>query len=366
MARHADGRHVSGMMHIQTHTDDEALWQQVLRRESGDFLYAVTTMGVYCRPGCPSPRPLRRNVRFFSTPAQAEEAGFRACRRCDPKGERAALARAVVEDACACIGRAAAIPSLETLAARSGYSRFHFLRMFRDHTGLTPRSYAEGVRARRLHAALAEGARVVDAVADAGYGSESRVYEKTGALLGMTPGAARRGGQGETIRAAFADCPFGRLLVGATDQGVCFIGFAEPDDALMGDFRRRFPHARVVADDAGLAATVRAVLDFLEEPAEALDLPLDLRGTAFQLRVWQTLCRIPPGETRTYAQLAEMVGNPRASRAVARSCATNPVSLAVPCHRIVGSNGDLTGYRWGVPRKKALLERERAAAGTAD
>ena len=178
---------------------------------------------------------------------------------------------------------------------RSGYSRFHFLRMFRDHTGLTPRSYAEGVRARRLHASLADGDRVADAVAGAGFGSESRVYEKTGALLGMTPGAARRGGAGEMIRTAFADCPFGRLLVGATDKGVCFIGFAEPDEALMGDLRQRFPAAGVTVDDPALAGTVRAVVDFLREPKQALDLPLDLRGTAFQQRVWRTLCDIPAG-----------------------------------------------------------------------
>ena len=353
-------------MHAQTAPTelfDESLWEHVLRREPGDFLYAVTTMGVYCRPGCPSPKPLRRNVRFFNAIEAAEYAGFRACKRCDPKGERAAIARAVVEDACGFMERAEAIPSLQALAMRSGYSRFHFLRLFRDHTGLTPRSYAEGVRARRLTVALASGARVVDAVADAGFGSESRVYENTGKLLGMTPGAARRGGAGETIRCAFADCPFGRLLVGATGTGVCFIGFAEPDEALLGDLRRRFPRALLVSDDQALGGTVRAVLDFLEEPAEALDLPLDLRGTAFQLRVWQTLCRIPPGETRTYAQLAEMVGNPRAIRAVARSCATNPVSLAVPCHRVVGSDGGLTGYRWGLPRKRVLLERERKSAG---
>ncbi len=338
---------------------EQALWEQVLRRETGDFLYAVTTMGVYCRPGCPSPRPLRRNVRFFRAPAAAEAVGFRACKRCDPKGERAAIALAVVEDACAFMQREETIPSLEALATRSGYSRFHFLRLFRDHTGLTPRSYAEGVRARRLSVALAGGARVADAVGDAGYGSESRVYENTGKLLGMTPGAARRGGAGETIRCAFADCPFGRLLVGATDTGVCFIGFAEPDAALLGDLQRRFPKAILVADDQALCGTVRTVLDFLDEPAKALELPLDLRGTAFQLRVWQTLCRIPPGETRTYAELAQMIGNPRAIRAVARSCATNPVSLAVPCHRVIGSDGGLTGYRWGVPRKRELLERER-------
>jgi AraC family transcriptional regulator of adaptative response/methylated-DNA-[protein]-cysteine methyltransferase len=177
----------------------------------------------------------------------------------------------------------------------------------------------------------------------------------------MTPGSARRGGAGETIRTAFADCPFGRLLVGATDKGVCFIGFAEPDDALMGDLRRRFPQAQIVADDAALAGTVRSVVDFLAEPKQALDLPLDLRGTAFQQRVWRTLCEIPAGETRTYAQLARMMGNPKAIRAVARSCATNPVSLAVPCHRVIGSDGNLTGYRWGVPRKQALLEREKQA-----
>ena len=347
--------------HIIDRVSEESLWNQVLHRQrDAGFLYAVSTMGVYCVPDCPSPRPLRRNTRYFRSPPEAEAAGFRACKRCDPKGERAAIAQAVVRDASAFIEASEDIPSLDALAKRSGYSRFHFLRMFRDHTGVTPRSYAEGVRARRLHAALAEGDRVVDAVAGAGFGSESRVYEKTATLLGMTPGAARRGGAGERIRTAFADCPFGRLLVGATDKGVCFIGFAEPDDALMGDLRRRFPKAEVTVDDPALADTVRAVLDFLREPKQALDLPLDLRGTAFQQRVWQTLCRIPAGETRTYARLAEMAGNPKAVRAVARSCAVNPVSLAVPCHRIIGSNGDLTGYRWGVPRKKALLERERA------
>jgi AraC family transcriptional regulator of adaptative response/methylated-DNA-[protein]-cysteine methyltransferase len=346
--------------HIIDRVSEEHLWDQVLHRHAGtDFFYAVATMGVYCRPACPSPRPLRKNVRFFRSPSEAEAAGFRACKRCDPKGERARIAQDVVRDASDFIEASEDIPSLDALAKRSGYSRFHFLRMFRDHTGLTPRSYAEGVRARRLHAALADGNRVIDAVAEAGYGSESRVYEKTATLLGMTPGAARRGGRGERIRTAFADSPFGRLLVGATDKGVCFIGFAEPDHALMGDLRRRFPNATIAADDGGLAATVRAVMEFLREPKQALDLPLDLRGTAFQQRVWRTLCTIPAGETRTYAQLAEMAGNPKAIRAVARSCATNPVSLAVPCHRVIGSDGGLTGYRWGVPRKKALLEREK-------
>jgi AraC family transcriptional regulator of adaptative response/methylated-DNA-[protein]-cysteine methyltransferase len=352
--------------HIIDRVSEEHLWDQVLHRQAGaDFLYAVTTMGVFCRPACPSPRPLRKNVRFFRSPPEAEAAGFRACKRCDPKGERARIAQAVVRDASDFIEASEDMPALEVLAKRSGYSRFHFLRMFRDHTGLTPRGYAEGVRARRLHVALADGNRVIDAVAEAGFGSESRVYERTAALLGMTPGAARRGGQGERIRTAFSDCPFGRLLVGATDKGVCFIGFAEPDDSLMSDLRRRFPKATVTADDPELAGTVRTVVDFLREPKQALDLPLDLRGTAFQQRVWRTLCTIPAGETRTYAQLAEMAGNPKAVRAVARSCATNPVSLAVPCHRVIGSDGGLTGYRWGVPRKKALLEQERKLLASA-
>ena len=342
-------------------TLDDFRWDLVSRRQPADFLYGVVTMGIYCRSGCPSPKPRRENVRYFPDCADAEAAGLRACKRCDPAGARAGIARAVVADACGRIEAEEAMPSLEALARRAGYSRFHFLRMFRDHTGLTPRSYAEGVRARRLQAALAGGNRVADAVAEAGYGSESRVYEDTGRLLGMTPGAARRGGAGETIRAALADCRFGRLLVGATAAGVCFLGFAEPDDALLGDLRRRFPRATILADDIGLTGTLRAVVDFIEEPRVALDLPLDLRGTAFQLRVWAALRLIPPGETRSYGELAATIGQPAAVRAVARSCAANPVSLAVPCHRVVGRDGDLTGYRWGLPRKRNLLARERAA-----
>ncbi len=344
-------------------TDPDALrWEQLLRREDAGFIYAVSTMGVYCRAGCPSRRPLRRNVLFFHDCSEAEAAGFRACKRCDPKGERAAIASAAVKEAVAMIESAEDMPGLDRLASRAGYSKYHFLRLFKEHTGVTPRSYAEGVKARRLQAALARGERVADAVAGAGFGSESRVYEDTARHLGMRPGAARRGGAGETIRTAFGDGPFGRVLVGATEAGVCFIGFAEPDDALMGDLRRRFPQARIVMDDAGLADTLRAVLDFLREPRAALDLPLDLRGTAFQKRVWDTLRTIPPGQTRSYGEVAAMLGAPKAVRAVARSCATNPVSLAVPCHRVVGSDGSLTGYRWGIPRKRELLAREAEEA----
>lgn len=351
---------VDGMIEL-----DDGIWEKIQRREETGFIYGVTSMGIYCRARCPARTPLRRNIRLFRCWQDAEAAGFRACKRCDPKGERAAAAAAAVQKAVAMIEAAEDMPGLDRLAAHAGFSRYYFLRVFKQYTGVTPRSYAEGVKARRLQAALARGERVADAVAAAGFGSESRVYEDTSRHLGMRPGAARRGGAGETIRTAFGDGPFGRVLVGATDTGVCYLGFAEPDDGLMGDLRRRFPNARIVADDTGLADTLRAVLDFLREPRAALDLPLDLRGTAFQKRVWDALRTIPPGQTRTYAQVAAMLGAPKAVRAVARSCATNPVSLAVPCHRVVGSNGSLTGYRWGIPQKRELLAREAEEAGQA-
>jgi AraC family transcriptional regulator of adaptative response/methylated-DNA-[protein]-cysteine methyltransferase len=348
--------------------DPDALrWQAVLARDpalaGAPFLYAVTTQGVFCKPGCPSRPPLRRNARFYADVPAAEAAGFRACKRCDPRGDRARLHAAAVAAACALIESAETIPSLEALAARAGYARHHFLRLFRDITGVTPRSYAEGVRARRLQAALAAGDRVADAVAGAGFGSESRVYEDTARHLGMTPGAARRGGQGEVIRIARADSAMGPLLVGATGAGICFIGFNETPDALEGDLRARFPKARIEEAPEALAETIRQVTAFIAEPEAALALPLDLRGTAFQRRVWEALVAIPLGETRTYSGLAASMGQPAATRAVARACAQNPVALAVPCHRVIGASGDLTGYRWGVPRKAALLAGERRARG---
>ena len=342
--------------------DEDALWDALRRREPrADAVYAVTTQGVYCRFGCPSRPPLRRNARFFADGPAAEAAGFRPCRRCDPRGERAAMQAAAVRAACDAIEASEAMPSLAALAARAGYARHHFLRLFRDITGLTPRSYAEGVRARRLSAALRQGARVADAVAEAGFGSESRVYERPGQVLGMTPGAARRGGQGEVIRTALAESAMGPLLIGATEKGVCFLGFGEPPEALEGDLRARFPRARIEPAGEALADLLRAAVAFVAEPRAALSLPLDLRGTAFQRRVWEALRAIPLGETRTYGGLAAEMGEPAAVRAVARACARNPVSLAVPCHRVIGKDGSLTGYRWGVPRKRALLAGEAAA-----
>ena len=347
-------------------TLDDRRWAALLARDKapdcGGFLYAVTTQGVYCRPGCPSRPPLRRNARFFADAPAAEAAGFRACKRCDPKGERASLHAEAIKAACVLIEAAETPPSLAELAARAGYARHHFLRLFKQVTGLTPGAFNDSVRARRLAQSLAAGDRVAEAVAGAGYGSESRVYSAPGQVLGMTTGAARRGGEGEVIRVAAAESALGPLLVGATAKGVCFIGFAATAAEAEADLRQRFPKAQVQPAESDLAATVRQVVGFIEEPKAALALPLDLRGTAFQRRVWEALLAIPFGETRSYGQVAASIGAPKAVRAVATACAGNKVALAVPCHRVVAGSGALAGYRWGVQRKRALLESERQRA----
>ncbi|WP_144185171.1 methylated-DNA--[protein]-cysteine S-methyltransferase, partial [Elioraea rosea] len=268
---------------------------------------------------------------------------------------QAAAARAVAGLIEAAFEAAEPPPTLAELAERTGYSAFHLLRLFKAQTGLTPRAYAEGLRARRLGERLARGEGVVTAAFAAGYGSLRGAYAATG---GITPGRARRGGQGETIRTAFAETRFGPLLVGATGRGVCFIGFAEPRAALLADLQRRFPNATVAEDDATLAGHVQAVLAYLEAPRAGLALPLDLQGTAFQKRVWDALRAIPPGETRTYSEVAASLGRPDAVRAVATACARNPTSLVVPCHRVIGKDGGLHGYRWGLARKRALLAAE--------
>jgi len=342
--------------------DPDMLWAELQRREARpDMVYAVATQGVYCRFGCPSRLPLRRNVRFFPDTASAEAAGFRPCRRCDPLGSRAALHAEAVRDACARIDAAEVMPPLAELAARAGYARHHFLRLFREITGLTPRAYADAVKARRLQAALGEGVRVAEAVAEAGFGSESRVYEQPGRLLGMSPGAARRGGEGETIHYAFTGSPLGLLMVAATGKGICRIAFGPDEETLLGELAARFPHAQRLPAGEAMAAMLQDVVALIEEPHAARALPLDLRGTAFQQRVWQALMAIPPGRTTTYSSLAEAIGQPRAVRAVAAACAANPTALAVPCHRVIGKDGALTGYRWGLPRKQDLLAREKAA-----
>ncbi|MCU0984716.1 MAG: methylated-DNA--[protein]-cysteine S-methyltransferase [Acetobacteraceae bacterium] len=338
---------------------DDAAWTAVAARDAaarGRFVVGVVTTGIYCAPGCPARLPRRENLRLFRTADDAERAGFRACRRCTPRaGAEETTRAAVVRAVAAAIAAAEETPSLAALAAHAGYSPFHLLRLFKAETGLTPRAYAEALRAERLREGLARGEDVAAAAFGAGYGNLRSAYAATG---GMTPGRARRGGAGETIRTAFAETRFGPLLVGATARGVCFLGFAEPREALAADLRRRFPRALIVEDDAALAGHLAAVLAYLAAPRAGLSLPLDLQGTAFQKRVWDALQAIPVGERTTYGALAATLGVPEAVRAVAGACARNPVSLAVPCHRVVGRDGTLTGYRWGLARKRALLAAE--------
>jgi AraC family transcriptional regulator of adaptative response/methylated-DNA-[protein]-cysteine methyltransferase len=346
--------------------DDERRWQAVLARDvtaAPNFIYAVRTTGVYCRPGCGSRRPRRESVVFFATTAQALAAGYRACRRCRPDDGAASLSPAErVRRACATIEAADERPRLDELAAAAGLSRFHFHRLFKQLLGLTPREYAAARSLDRLKAGLEGGATVTRAIVDAGFGSSSRVYEATQATLGMTPGAYRAGAPGIRIAYAVVPCRLGWLLVAATPRGVCSIELGSRPDTLARRLRGRFPKAAVVEGRTELAQWVQAVTRFVDAPVADLDLPLDVQGTAFQRRVWRELRKVPAGTTLTYGKLARRIGRPRAVRAVARACATNPVALAIPCHRVIGGDGNLSGYRWGLARKRSLLERERAAS----
>jgi AraC family transcriptional regulator of adaptative response/methylated-DNA-[protein]-cysteine methyltransferase len=342
-------------------TDDErwAAVQARLREADGFFYYAVRTTGVYCRPSCPSRGARRVNVAFYATRAEAESAGFRPCLRCKPDqpplAERQAAA---VAQACRLIDAALDEPDLETLAEACGMSRFHFHRVFKAHTGITPRAYAAARRAERLQQGLAQAPSVTAAAYDAGFNSSGRFYAASSSVLGMTPGRYRAGGGGEVIHFAVAACSLGALLVASTGKGICAILLGDDPDALVRDLQDRFPKAELVGAEAGFEATVAQVVAFVEAPRIGLDLPLDLRGTAFQQRVWQALRSIPAGRTVGYAELAAQLGMPQGARAVAGACAANPVAIAVPCHRVVRNDGSVSGYRWGVDRKRALLERE--------
>jgi AraC family transcriptional regulator of adaptative response/methylated-DNA-[protein]-cysteine methyltransferase len=345
----------------QDRTLDDTRWRQVLDRRPGDdFVYAVTTTGIYCKPGCASRPPKRMNVRFFDAGAQAEAAGFRPCKRCRPDNDRIVDPRlAAVAEACRLIEAAETPPALDALAEATGYSAFHLQRMFQAMVGISPKQYGDAVKAERLRRGLKAGGGVAGALYGAGYGSASRVYEKSAALLGMTPASYAAGGRGAAIRFAIADCPLGRVLAAATDKGLCMVALADDDDALESELRRDFPQAAIARDDESLKPLMEGVLAYLEGSGPAAALPLDVRATAFQWRVWRALAAIPAGETRTYGELAAALGNDGAARAVGRACATNPLSLVIPCHRAVGASGSLTGYRWGVARKRALLARER-------
>jgi AraC family transcriptional regulator of adaptative response/methylated-DNA-[protein]-cysteine methyltransferase len=334
-------------------------WKQVLARDaSADFVYAVASTGIFCRPSCPSRRPTAANIRFFSDAAGALAAGYRACKRCAPLGEH----REATTVARLCRYLSAhrdRVVTLADLAKVVHSSPFTVQRMFTRVLGISPREYQAQLRASQVRRGLSEaGASVTDAIYQAGYSSSSRFYEQAAENLGMSPTRFRERGLNETIRFATTPCGLGVLLVAATERGVCSVMLGDRPETLERLLRQQFRAAKIFPDTTGLADHVTAVLAAMTEHPAAGNIPLDVRATAFQARVWQALRQIPCGETRSYAQLAEAIGQPTAVRAVARACATNPVAIAVPCHRVIGSDGSLTGYRWGVERKKRLLEME--------
>jgi AraC family transcriptional regulator, regulatory protein of adaptative response / methylated-DNA-[protein]-cysteine methyltransferase len=341
--------------------DPETAWAQlVVRDKTARFLYAVATTGVFCRVGCGSRPPLRENVRFFGSADEATAAGFRACQRCKPSANRNNPLDGVRRHIEKNVDRAVPLAELGRVA---GLSPFTVQRMFKREMGVSPLAYQRALRAASLRGALRKGDTVTDAIYNAGFGSSSRAYES--AQLGMTPARFASGGNGETIGFTTARTPFGWMVVGATERGLCWLALGATSAEAEGSLREEFPLAKV-RRDASLSTLVDAALDSVRDGSDlgrsgsGLD-SLDLRGTVFQLRVWEALRRIPRGETRSYSELAREIGEPKATRAVARACALNRVAVVVPCHRVVGANGSLTGYRWGVERKKALLEAERRA-----
>lgn len=345
-------------------TLDDPRWQDVRAHNSaadGRFWFGVTTTGVFCRPGCGARTPRPENVRFFTSIDAAKAAGFRACKRCHPEGLSDAQAnRVLVEAACQRIDDAEREPTLAELAASAGMSQFHFQRMFKSVVGISPKQYAKARRQQRVRERLDAGTDVTTALHDAGFGSASRFHADARDQLGMAARIRRDGASGERIRYALGDTSLGRVLIAATDRGLCTILFGEDDDALVADLRTRFARAECISDDAALAAHFADVIKLVDDPAHGLDLPLDIRGTAFQQKVWSELRRVPAGKTVSYSELAAQIGAPDAARAIAGACAANPLAVAIPCHRVVRADGALSGYRWGVQRKKKLLQREGA------
>ena len=341
---------------------DDDRWAAVVRRDrsaDGAFYYSVRTTGVYCRPSCGSRLARRENVRFHATCEEAERAGFRPCRRCRP--DEAALAErhaTAVAKACRMIETADDAPRLDALAQAAGMSRYHFHRVFKAATGVTPKAYAAAHRARRVRDALSTSETVTDAIYGAGFNSSGRFYATSDQFLGMTPKRFRAGGEGASIRFAVGECSLGSILVAATDRGVCAILLGDDPEALVRDLQDRFPSAQLIGGDSDFEQVVARVVGFVEAPSLGLDLPLDVRGTAFQQRVWKALREIPSGSTASYTEIAARIGTPKAVRAVASACAANAIAVAIPCHRVVRTDGSLSGYRWGVERKRALLDRE--------
>jgi AraC family transcriptional regulator of adaptative response/methylated-DNA-[protein]-cysteine methyltransferase len=340
---------------------DETRWEAFVARDAsfeGQFYIAVKTTGIYCRPGCPARLPKRANVRFFDTRDEAERAGFRPCKRCKPDRPSRELHAGKITQACRLIETANAAPKLDDLAAAVGLSPYHFHRMFKQALGLTPKAYATAHRAKRVREGLGKSVTVTEAIYDAGFNSNGRFYANSWEMLGMTPSDFRSGASGQTIRYAIAESSLGLTLVAASEKGVCAIYFGDEPEGLRKDLQATFPRAEIVSADKSFEKLTAKVLAFVDDPAKDLDLPLDMRGTAFQHRVWEALRRIPAGTTASYAEIARKIGKPKAVRAVARACATNRIAVAIPCHRVIGSNGSLTGYRGGIERKRTLLAKE--------
>jgi AraC family transcriptional regulator of adaptative response/methylated-DNA-[protein]-cysteine methyltransferase len=341
----------------------ELQWQQVLSRDArqdGHFVFAVRTTGVYCRPSCPSRRPRRDSVEFFNSPNAAEHAGYRACLRCKPtqvseQAQYVTRARQLLDTSEGTL-------TLAELSKRVGLSAFHLQRLFKRATGLSPREYQAARRSEQLKNRLREGADVTTSLYDAGYSSPSRLYENASGQLGMTPATYAKGGAGQRIAFTITDSPLGRMLVAATQRGLCAVRFGDSDKQLERGLQEEFHSADVRRDEVSLKKLVMPIMAAITGQATTIDLPLDIRATAFQARVWNALRQIPAGETRSYSEIAGAIGERSASRAVARACATNPVAVVIPCHRVVRESGELSGYRWGAERKQELLRRERKSS----
>jgi AraC family transcriptional regulator of adaptative response/methylated-DNA-[protein]-cysteine methyltransferase len=350
----------AAMKKVNNSSGNDQRWTLVLARNlqaDGKFVYAVKSTGIFCRPSCPSRRPRREQVEFFDSVQEAQRAGFRECRRCRPLKGNPQLEK--IEAACRYIEANLDRPlSLEEISRHAGLSPFHFQRLFKRALGVSPRQYQQAHRAGKFRQALQTEPRITDAIYEAGYSSSSRAYENGSEFLGMTPTAFRRNGQGVSISYTIAQTELGRMLIATTPRGVCSVRFGDNERELESELRQEFSAAEIARDDSALRAAAAQVQKLLAEPLAAGAIPLDIRGTAFQQRVWRALREIPRGETRSYTEIARRIGKPTAVRAVANACASNPVAVVVPCHRVVQTNGSLAGYRWGVNRKAALLEKE--------
>lgn len=344
---------------------DEARWQSVLAKDKsadGKFFFSVKTTGVYCRPSCPARPALRKNVAFHASCDAAEAAGFRACKRCRPRhASQSEHDAALVARACELIKNAEQGPTLADLSADLGLSPFHFHRVFKAATGLTPKAYADAHRADRVRKALPTSKSVTEAIYESGFNSNGRFYASSKQVLGMTPSRYRAGGTHAQIRFAIGECSLGSILVAATEKGVCAILLGSDPNALLRQLQDRFAKADIVGADADFERLIAAVVGFVEQPRLGLDLPLDVQGTAFQQRVWKALRQIKVGKTASYSQIAARIGHPKSMRAVAQACAANMLAVVIPCHRVIRTDGDVSGYRWGVERKRALLQREAGA-----